>query len=325
MRIFSGVRPSGKLHIGNYLGAVRQWLELQKNNQCLFCVVDLHAITTPYNPKNFQKAIRKIAAVYLAAGLDSEKSIIFVQSQVKEHAELAWLLSTVTSVGDLKRMTQFKEKSKKQKMVNAGLLNYPILMASDILLYQTEEVPVGQDQKQHVELTREIARKFNNRYGKTFKLPKAKISKKGAKIMSLIEPEKKMSKTDKEESCIFLFDESETIRKKINSAQTDSGREIKYDPEKKAGISNLLTTYSLFSNKSIKELEKEFQGKNYKEFKENLAKLLIEKLKPFRERKEELEKDSSFIDRILKKGAEKAGKIAQENMDKIKKRMGLKV
>ncbi len=324
MRIFSGVRPSGKLHIGNYLGAVKQWLELQKENQCLFCVVDLHAITTPYNPKNFQKAIREIAAVYLAAGLDWKKSIIFVQSQVKEHTELAWLLSTVTSVGDLKRMTQFKEKSKKEKMVNAGLLNYPVLMASDILLYQTEAVPVGQDQKQHVELTREIARKFNKKYGETFKLPEARISKEGAKIMSLIEPEKKMSKTDKEDSCIFLFDEPGVIRKKIGSAQTDSGKEIKYNPEEKAGISNLLTIYSLFSDKSIKELEKGFQEKNYKEFKENLAELLIKKLKPFRERKKELEKDPSSIEKILKEGAEKAKDIAEENMKEIKEKMGLK-
>ena len=240
MRVFSGIRPTGELHIGNYLGAMKQWIELQEKNECIFCIVDLHAITTPYESKNLQKNIFELAIAYLAAGLDPEKCILFVQSQVKEHTELAWLLGTITPLGELKRMTQFKEKSKRHpEYVNAGLLNYPLLMAADILLYQTDLVPVGKDQQQHVELAREIARKFNQKFGKTFKEPKTLLPKIGEKIMSLKNPKKKMSKTDDPEGCIGLFDEPEEIRKKIMSAVTDLGREIKYDLNKKPGISNL--------------------------------------------------------------------------------------
>lgn len=324
MRIFSGIRPTGEIHIGNYLGAIKQWIELQDTADCLFCIVDWHAITTPFNPKEMQKKILDMAIAYLAAGLNPEKSIIFVQSRVKEHTELAWLLGTITPLGDLKRMTQFKEKSKEHpEYVNAGLLNYPLLMAADILLYQTDLVPVGKDQEQHVELAREIARKFNRKFGKTFKEPGVLLSKAGQKIMSLQNPKKKMAKTDDPKSCIELFDEPEIIRKKIMSAVTDLGKEIKYDPIKKPGVSNLLTIYSLVSEESIPELEKEFRGKGYAEFKKALAELLINSLKSFREKRKELLKREGYLKEILENGAEKARKIAGLTMTEVRKKIGL--
>jgi len=323
MRVFSGIRPTGELHIGNYLGAIKQWVELQKKYECIFCIVDLHAITTPFNPKEMPKKILDTAIVYLAAGLDPEKSIIFVQSQVKEHTELAWLLGTITPLGDLKRMTQFKEKSKENpEYINAGLLNYPLLMAADILLYQTDLVPVGIDQKQHVELAREIARKFNRKFGKTFKEPEVLLSKFGQKIMSLEDPKKKMSKTGDPRGCIELFDEPEIIRKKIMSAVTDLGKEIKYDPIKKPGISNLLTIYSLFSGKSISQLEKEFKDKGYEEFKKSLIAILINSLKPLREKRKKLLKKEVLIKEILEKGVKRARKIAQITIQNVRKKMG---
>ena len=242
MRVFSGIQPTGEIHIGNYLGAIKQWLELQNRAECIFCIVDLHALTVPYPVEALQKRIREKAIAYLAAGLDPKKSIIFVQSQIPEHTTLAWFLSTVTPIGDLQRMTQFKEKAKKYaENINAGLLNYPILMAADILLYGTDLVPVGKDQAQHVEITREIARRFNKRFGKTFKIPEVFLAKAGAKIHSLTEPAKKMSKSDPVQSYISLFDNPESIKKKIMSAQTDSGKDIKYNVTLKPGISNLLT------------------------------------------------------------------------------------
>ena len=323
MRVFSGIRPSGALHIGNYLGAIKQWVELQEKGECLFCIVDLHAITTPYQVDSLKETILKTSIAYLAAGIDPKKSILFVQSKVKEHTELAWLLGTITPVGELKRMTQFKEKSKRHPAyVNAGLLNYPLLMAADILLYQTNVVPVGKDQAQHVELTREIARKFNHRFGETFTVPKVVLSE-GKKINSLQNPTKKMSKTDNPQSYIGLFDEPETIKKKIFSAQTDSGKEIKFDAQRKPGISNLLTIYSLFSGFPIKELEKMFAGKGYRVFKEKLSQLLIEKLEPFRRKKKELELRPQYLASVLKKGAQRAQIIASETMTQVRKKMGL--
>jgi tryptophanyl-tRNA synthetase len=324
MRVFSGVQPSGEIHIGNYLGAIKQWIALQDKAECIFCIVDLHSLTVPYPPSKLQKRIREKAIAYLAAGVDPKKSIIFVQSQVREHTELCWLLSVVTPVGDLQRMTQFKEKVKKYpKNVNAGLLNYPILMAADILLYQTDIVPVGKDQQQHVELTREIARRFNRRFGETFKIPKALLSKSGAKIYSLAEPTKKMSKSDPPHTYISLFDKPEAIKEKIMAATTDSGKEIKYDQKSKPGISNLLTIYSLFSGISIKDIEKEFRGKGYQFFKEKLAQLLIEKLEPFRRKKKELELRPNYLEKILSEGKRRAQIIAQETMIKVRKKMGL--
>jgi len=323
MRIFSGVRPTGEIHIGNYLGAIKQWVDLQKKHDCVFCIVDLHAITTPYKPENLQKNISELAIAYLAAGLDPEKCILFVQSQVKEHAELAWLLGTITPLGELKMMTQFKEKAKKHpKYVNAGLLNYPLLMAADILLYQTDLVPVGKDQEQHVELGREIARKFNKIFGEVFKEPRVFLAE-GQKIMSLQNPKKKMSKTDDPRGCIGIFDTPEEIDKKIMAAVTDPGKVIKYDPKKKPGISNLLTIYSLFSEKSIKDLERQFKGSGYERFKKSLAQLLINSLESFRKKRKELLKREVYLTEILNQGAKKAQVIAQSTLTEVKKKMGL--
>ena len=317
MRIFSGIQPSNQLHIGNYLGAIKQWVKLQKNNECLFWVADLHSLTVPYDPKTLQERILEVVAVYLIAGLD--KSIIFKQSDVKEHTELAWLLSTITPLGDLQRMTQFKDKSQKHKKnITAGLLNYPVLMTADILLYQSDLIPVGIDQKQHVELTKTIAKKYNTKFGSTFKIPEPFIPKIGARIMSLKNPEKKMSKSDQPDTFISLFDTKEDIRKKIMSSTTDSGKEIKYS-EQKPGISNLLTIYSLFKEQTIKETEKEFNKTSYKEFKERLADLLIEKLRPFRE----IKKNKNLLEQTLEKGAKEARKIAQETMREVRNNMGL--
>jgi tryptophanyl-tRNA synthetase len=324
MRVFSGIRPTGELHIGNYLGAIKQWVELQEKNECIFCIVDLHAITTPYKKEEFQKNIFELALSYLAIGLNPEKCILFVQSQVKEHTELAWLLGTITPLGELQRMTQFKEKSKKHpEYVNAGLLNYPLLMAADILLYQTDLVPVGKDQEQHVELARTIVRKFNQRFGQTFKEPKTLLPKVGAKIMSLQNPKKKMSKTDGPSSCIDIFDEPEVIEKKIMTAVTDSGKQIKYDLKRKPGLANLLTIYSLFSGKSIKDLENKFKNSNYEKFKKSLAELLINSLEPLRRKRKELLSREVYIKEILEQGRKRAESIASSTMVEVRQKMGL--
>lgn len=324
MRIFSGIQPTGDIHIGNYLGAIKQWLEFQDKAECIFCIVDLHALTVPYDPKKLKEQVMEKAVAYLASGINPEKSIIFVQSEVKEHTELCWLLNTVAPVGDLTRMTQYKEKAKKFKNnLNAGLLNYPLLMAADILLYQTDAVPVGEDQKQHVELTRTIARKFNQKFGQTLKVPEVKLPKSGARIMSLQNPARKMSKTDGPESYIGLFDEPEAIKQKIMRAVTDTGKVIKYDPKKKAGISNLLTIYSLLSDKTIKEVENKFKGKGYADFKKALAELTINYLEPFRRKRKELLSREVYVKEILSQGSRKAKTIADSTMYEVRKNMGL--
>jgi len=324
MRIFSGIRPTGGLHIGNYLGAIKQWISFQEGNECVFCVVDLHAITTPYDPKELKKNILDTTAVYLAAGINPEKSIIFVQSEVKEHAELAWLLSTITPMGELSRMTQFKEKSKQHKdYVNSGLFSYPILMAADILLYKGQAVPVGKDQEQHVELARTIARKFNQKFGKIFPEPETILPKTGAKIMSLTNPKKKMSKSDDPKSCISLFDSPEEITKKIMSAETDSGKDVVYNVTKKPGISNLLTIYSLLTNRTTQDIEKEFKGKGYGDFKKSLAKVLVDYLEPFRKKQKELQTRDVYVKDILAKGASRAKTIAETTMKEVREKMGL--
>ena len=321
-KIFSAIRPTGNIHIGNYLGAINQWIELQKKEDCVFCIADWHAITTPYDEKNLQNIIFDLTATYLASGLDPEKCILFVQSKVKQHTELAWLLGTITPLGELQRMTQFKDKSQKHKeYINAGLLNYPVLMIADILLYDADIVPVGKDQIQHVEIARNIAQKFNNKYGETFKVPEALVSKEGAKIMSLQDPEKKMSKTGDSKGAINIFDSPDEIRNKIMSATTDSDSIVKYDEENKKGISNLLNIYSLFSDKDIKSIEKDFEGKGYGDFKEALSVLLIEKLKPIKERRDKITRED--IERILNKGFLKAEERAEEKMKVVRKRMGL--
>jgi len=322
MRIFSGMRPTGQLHIGNYLGALRNWVELQKKHQCIFGVVDYHGITTPFSPKTIYKDTMNLVLDYLAAGINPKKSTIIIQSQIPEHTELAWILGTLTPLGELERMTQFKEKAKQQKKdVNAGLFAYPVLMAADILLYKTNLVPVGEDQIQHVELTRTLAKKFNNKFSNTFPLPKVQLVKTGARIMSLTDPTKKMSKTGDES--IGLNDSPALIREKIKKAITDSGKEIKYDLRKKPAISNLLTIYHLFSNKSIADLEKKYKGKGYAQFKKDLAEVIIKGLKPFQEKRKKYQKNPQLVKKILAKGQAKAQKIAQATMKEVKQKMGL--
>jgi len=311
MKIISGIQPTGSIHIGNYLGAIKQWVELQNKKDSIFFIADLHALTIPYDEKKYQENILETAIAYLALGVDPQKSIFFVQSHVKEHSELAWLLNTITPLGELERMTQFKDKSKQfKKNINAGLLTYPILQAADILLYKGEAVPVGKDQVQHIELTRSIAKKFNHRFGDTFPEPKALLSKHGAKIMALNDPKKKMSKSLGPQNYISVFEDSKDIKKKIMSAVTDTGKIIKYDEKKKPGISNLINIYSLFSSKSIKEVEKKFQKKGYADFKKAVADLLIDSLGKFRKKREEFLARKVFVEETLKLGAKRAQNIA---------------
>jgi len=312
------------LHLGNYLGAVKQWIKIQDEAESIFCVVDLHAITTPYEPRDLQKNIMELATEYLAAGLNPEKCILFVQSHVCEHAELAWLLGTITPLGELKRMTQFKDKSKQHpEYVNAGLLNYPLLMAADILLYRTDVVPVGKDQQQHVELAREIVRKFNQRFGTVLKEPRALLPQVGDRVMSLVEPDKKMSKTGNAKGFIGVFEEPEAIASKIMAAKTDTGKEIKFNAARKPGISNLLAIFSLASQKPIKQLEQEYKGKNYAQFKKDLATFLVSYLEPLRKKRSELLTREVYVKDILSKGAKKARVIAESTMRDVKSAMGL--
>ena len=323
--IFSGTAPSGNIHIGNYLGAIKQWVEMQNTGeyQNIFCVVDEHAITVPQDPAKLRSKILEVFTLYLALGIDPEKSIIFVQSSVSEHAELNWILSTITPVGELERMTQFKDKSQKQKNVLAGLLNYPTLMAADILLYHTNIVPVGEDQLQHIELTRTIARKFNSTFGETFAIPEPFINKEGKRIMGLDDPSKKMSKSaENTKNYIALLDSPETIREKIKAAVTDSASEIKYDMKNKPAVSNLLTIYSLFSGKAIAELEKEYEGKNYSVFKKDLAEVIIEGLSPIQKKYKELSANPDYLKKVLRDGAEKAKNIASQTMAEVRSKIG---
>jgi len=323
MRIFSGIQPTGELHIGNYFGAIKQWVGLQKDHECIFSIVDLHAMTIPFKPEQMRKSVLDAAITYMALGIDPSKCIIFVQSDVSEHTELAWILNTMTPIGELERMTQFKDKAKIfRKNINAGLLTYPVLQAADILLYQTDLVPIGADQKQHVELTRTIARKFNHLFGETFKEPEALIPKTGGKIMGLNAPTKKMSKSLGQENYIGIFDSPEEIKRKIKKAVTDSGKKIE-SLEEKPAIANLIDIYSLFAEKNQKDTEKEFEGKGYGEFKESLANLISQKLRPFQERKNELEKNPEKVIQILKEGAKKAKTIAKETMSRVKEKTGI--
>lgn len=323
-RLFSGIQPSGHLHIGNYLGAIKNFVELQNKYDSLFCVVNYHAITVPQDPVILRHTTRELVEIYLAAGLDPKKSIIFVQSDISEHTELGWILNNFTHFGELNRMTQFKDKSGKQKNTSAGLFDYPVLMAADILLYDTEVVPVGEDQKQHVELARDIAGRFNNKFGKTFVVPKPHINKEGAKIFSLTDPSKKMSKSDPDpNSCIYLSDVPEVIRRKFAKATTDSGREIKFDPKNKPGISNLLIIYSLFAKKSIKELEKKYRSAGYGEFKKDAAEAVVKALAPMQKKMAVLELNKSISEKVLKEGAAKAKKIAAKKLAEVKKKIGV--
>lgn len=322
-KIFSGIQPSGTLTLGNYLGAIRQFVQLQHENECYFCIVDQHAITVPQDPKELKENIKSLAALYIASGIDPEKATLFVQSEVPAHTELGWMLQSITYMGELERMTQFKDKSEGRSAVSSALFTYPTLMAADILLYQTDIVPVGDDQKQHLELTRDVAERFNNRFGETFTIPEIKIPEVGARIMSLQDPTKKMSKSDENtRSFISMLDTPKQIEKKIKSAVTDSDDFIKYDPENKPGISNLLTIYASCTGKSMKEVEQHFEQKRYGELKGEVAEVVIDTLSPIQERYEELI-DSQELDDILTEGAEKAANVANKTLQKAKRKMGL--
>lgn len=325
-RIFSGAQPTGTLHIGNYLGAIKNWVELQNKYDSVFCVVDLHALTIKQIPQKFRKKIIETAAIYLAAGIDPEKSLIFIQSHVPEHTELAWILNTITKIPELERMTQFKEKSQQHlKNINVGLFDYPVLMAADILLYQTEIVPVGEDQTQHVELATTLANRFNALYGKTFVIPKALVLKeKGARIKGLDNPEKKMSKSaTNPNNYIALVDSPETIRVKIQKAVTDSGNEVKYDLNNKPAISNLLTIYHSFSNLPIDTIEKKYANQEYAQFKIDLAEIVIDALNPFQDKLKALLRKPEYIERTLTRGAREAQKIAEATMRDVRTKIGL--
>ena len=321
--LFSGVQPSGVLHIGNYIGAISQWLSRQENYNCIFCVVDYHAITVKQDPEVLRKNIIETAKVYLACGIDSKKAIIFRQSDLPEHTELAWILNCVSArISDLGKMTQFKDKAGEKENVSVGLFDYPALMAADILLYNTEVVPVGEDQKQHVELTRTLARRFNQRFGQTFVIPELKFKKEGARVMGLDNPEKKMSKSAESElNYIALTDDPEKAAKKIMRATTDSGSEVKYDPKNKPGISNLLTIYSLFAEKTVKELEKEYKGKQYGEFKKDLAEVIKNFLIEFQEKYENI--TDKQVEKILKQGADRLRPVAEEKIKEVKEKIGV--
>ena len=312
------------MHIGNYLGAVRQWTELQTHHDCFFTVVDLHALTIQQNPREFSKASIEKVIELIAVGVNPEQCVLFLQSHVKEHTELAWVFNTLTPVSELERMTQYKDKAKKNKKnINAGLLTYPALMAADILLYQTQGVPVGKDQIQHLELARVIARKFNNLYGKTFEEPEALVSKEGARVMSLQNPKKKMSKSDGVQSYISLFEEPASIRKKLLGATTDAGREITYNPTRKPGVSNLLTIYALFAKVPLKDAEKHFKNKGYAALKSETAELLIGALEPFRKKKKGLLSREIYVKEILRAGARKARTVAEATMEDVRSKIGL--
>jgi tryptophanyl-tRNA synthetase len=321
-RIFSGAQPTGGFHLGNYLGALRNWVELQHEYESFFCVVNLHAITLPQDPKELAAKTREVARLYLAAGIDPQVSTIFIQSDVPEHAELAWILNCMTRISELDRMTQFKEKGRKQReLVNVGLFDYPVLMASDILLYQTDLVPVGEDQKQHLELTRDVAMRFNRDYGDTFRIPEPFIPKVGARIMSLSDPSKKMAKSDENpHGTIALLDDADTIRHKFKRAVTDSGTEIRFD-ESRPAVTNLLTIYQILTQKSPQEIEEHFAGKGYAQLKGELADVVVEFLQPFQERFNSISDEE--LDRLLEKGRKRASGVARVTMEDVKTRLGL--
>ncbi len=321
-RIFSGAQPTGSLHIGNYLGALKNWVALQDEYEAFYCIVNLHAITLPQDPATLRQKTLDLARIYLAAGVDAERSTIFIQSDVPEHAELTWVLSCQSRMGELERMTQFKDKGKgNTERAGVGLFTYPVLMAADILLYQTDLVPVGQDQKQHLELSRDLAQRFNRDFGETFKIPEPYIPKSGASIKSLQDPSKKMSKSDENlNGSIFLLDDADTITKKIKRAVTDSGIEINFD-ESRPAISNLLTIYQLLTGKTQEECVEHFEGKGYGQFKSELAEATVEFLRPFQERISEYDDES--LKEILRSGAEKARAIAGPTLRTVYERTGI--
>lgn len=326
-RILSAIQPSGTLTIGNYLGALKNFVKLQDEHECLFFIVDQHAITVPQDRLELRKKIKELTALYLACGLDPEKATIFVQSEVPGHTQLAWMLTCNTSMGELERMTQFKDKSQKLASkgqgIGVGLFMYPVLMAADILLYDVDYVPVGDDQKQHLELTRDLAERFNHRFGETFKIPESLIAKTGARIMSLQEPTKKMSKSDDNpRNFILMTDEPNVIRKKIKSAVTDSDGIIAFDRENKPGLSNLLEIYSTITGESIDSIVARYEGCGYGQFKSDLAEVVVTELEPIQKRMKQL-LNSPIIDEVLDRGAEQANKLAYKKVKKVEHKMGL--
>ncbi|MCY6371120.1 tryptophan--tRNA ligase [Clostridium ganghwense] len=321
--IFSGIQPSGELTIGNYLGALKNWVKLQDEYDCYFCIVDLHAITVRQVPKDLRRRTLEVLSIYIAAGIDPEKNTLFIQSHVPAHSELGWLLNCNTYMGELSRMTQYKDKSQRYgNNIAAGLFNYPVLMAADILLYQTDLVPVGVDQKQHLELSRDIAERFNNAYSPTFKIPDPYIPKAGAKIMDLQEPTKKMSKSsDNANSYILIMDPPEVIRKKISRAVTDSIGVVKYSDEQ-LGVKNLITILSVITGKTPEDIEKEYEGQGYAQFKKDVAEAIVSELEPIQKKVKELLSDKTYLESIYKNGTEKANYVANKTLRKVQKKMG---
>jgi tryptophanyl-tRNA synthetase len=322
LRVFSGIQATGAKHIGNYIGAMRQYVTTQDEGDAYFCVVDLHSITVDYEPKDLHDRTLDLSALLFAVGLDPDRSTLFLQSHVTAHAEAAWLLSAVTGFGQLGRMTQFKEKGEGKEFVSAGLFTYPILMAGDILLYQTDIVPVGDDQRQHVELSRDIAERFNSRYGQTFTVPKGVFPKVGARIMDLQEPTKKMSTTGGPQGTVLVLDDPDTIAKKFKTAVTDSGREIRYDPEEKPGVSNLIEILSVATGRPIPEVEAEYDGRGYGDLKGDVGEAVVELFRPIQERYAELRADEGELRRLLKVGAQKARETSAPTLEQMYERMG---
>lgn len=322
--IFSGIQPTGCITLGNYIGAMQNWLKLQDDYKCLYCIVDMHALTVRQDPAEFRKRAVSFFAQYLATGLDPEKSVIYFQSHVPEHAQLTWVLNCNSYIGELSRMTQFKDKAQKhQDNLNMGLMDYPVLMAADILLYQTALVPVGIDQKQHVELARDIAIRFNNKYSPTFTVPEPYIPASGAKIYSLQNPTAKMSKSDADENAyIAIIDDADAIMRKFKRAVTDSDNEIRFDAENKPGISNLLTIYSSVTGTSIENAENEFSGKGYGEFKTKVGEAVVEKLRPIREEYDRLMNNKDYLMEIAAKGASEASYMARKTLSKVYRKIG---
>ena len=323
--MFSAVQPSGIPTIGNYIGAIKNWVQFQDEYDCIYSLADLHTLTVKQVPAELRARSYELLALYLACGLDPEKSVIFAQSHVSQHAELTWVLNTLTYPGELARMTQFKDKSAHHaENVNMGLMDYPVLMASDILLYGTDFVPIGADQKQHLEITRDLAIRFNNRYSPTFVVPEPLIPKMGARIMSLQDPTKKMSKSDENPNAyISMTDTHDDIIRKFKRAVTDSDSKVKYDVENKPGISNLLTIYSVFTGKTIEEAEREFEGKGYGDFKLAVGQAVSNVLGPINERKNELLKDKAYLNKVLSEGKQKAEYLARKTLNKVYKKIGL--
>ena len=322
-KIFSGVQPTGTVTLGNYIGAFKQFTDLQDEFDCIFCIVDQHAITMPQDRLELRKNIKALAALYLAVGINPEKVTLFIQSEVPAHAQAGWMMQCVSTIGELERMTQYKDKSAKNASVSAGLLTYPPLMAADILLYQTDVVPVGDDQKQHLELTRDLAERFNRKFNDVLTIPEIRVPKNGARIMSLQDPTKKMSKSDtNKKSIVTLLDDLKTIEKKIKSAVTDSEGVVKYDTENKPGISNLLTIEAALTDVSIDSLVSKYEGVGYGDFKASVANAVTNHLAPIQERYKEL-LDSEELDRILDEGAEKANFLANKTLKKMENAMGL--